>query len=192
MSNSFVQIPPDDTSPGSKKLDTWLLTVGANSVHREVDRVGGTGDVEIAEVRGSDPTALDHGLVVRQAPPDSIKVDAISSVNLAIGASANLDATTISAASTGKLLQVLVGSSAPCLWEIKTRDGAVEVTQAVLFTGGLAANPTERYTPSSKEGITLAGAGVDENFRVTATNLAGGPGPFDADVFATIEWDEVA
>ncbi len=191
MANSFVQIPPDDTSPGSKKLDTWLLTVGANSVHREVDRVGGTNALDIAEVRGTDPTALDFGLVVRQAGPDSIKVDAVTSANLAQGASVDLDATTISAATTGKLLKVLVGSSVPCRWDVKTRDGAVVVTKAVLYTGGFGATPTERYVPTSKEGVTLAGAGVDENFRVTATNLAGGPGPVPADVYATLEWDEV-
>ena len=190
MASSFVQIPPDDTQPGSKKLDTWELTFGGNTVHREVDRIGGTVGTEIAEVRNTDPTVGDHGLVVRQAPPDSIKVDAVTSASLAQGASVDLDGTTIGAGTTGKLLKVTVGSSVACRWVVKTRDGAVLVTKATIYTSGLAGKPTDEYVPSSKEGVTLAGTGVDENFRVTATNLAGSALE-DADVHATIEWDEV-
>jgi hypothetical protein len=107
-----------------------------------------------------------------------------------VGASVDLDAGTIAAATIGKLLRVLVGSSVPCKWVIKTRDAAVEVVVGVLYTGGLADRPTDQRKPWSKEGITLAGAGVDENFRVTVTNLSGSP-LTPADVHTTIEWDEV-
>lgn len=190
MSNQFIQVPPDDVT--GKRVETWDLTVNSLLVHREVDRIGGTIDVEIAEVRGTDPTSLDHGLVVRQAGPDVPKVDVVTSANLSKGASVDLDASTISSSTTGKLQKVTCGSTAPCQWEVKTRDGAVLVTKAIFYTGGLADSPSDDYTPTSKDYVTLAGNGVDENFRVTATNLFGGPDPFDADVSASFEWDEVA
>lgn len=188
--NGIIQIPPDDTTPGFKRVETWELTVASLLVHREVDRLGGTNPLEIAEVRGTDPTVLDHGLVVRQAPPDAIRIDPASSIDLAQGASVDLDATTIASGFTGKLLKVEVASTVACQWEIKTRDGAVLVTKHTFFTGGLASSPSWTYRPSSKEGITLLGAGIDENFRVTATNLEGSPKA--GDVHATIEWDQVA
>lgn len=188
MGDSSIGLPAD--GPG-KKLDTEQLTTGAGTVERERMQVAGAAAGEILRVVDTDPAGTDHGVVTRDAPPISPILDALSSANLANGASVDLDGTTIGAAKTGKLLRVTVGCSVACKWEIKTRDGAVLVTKAVLFTSGVSGGrPTETYTPTSKEMVTLAGNGVDENFRVTATNLSG----FDAlgaDVAATIEWDEV-
>lgn len=186
MADSFIQVPVDDAG---KKVDTEQLTVGANTVHRERVQVVGAADTEIARVVDTDPAAADFALVVRQAPAVSPQVDYVTSANLAAGASVDLDGTTIAAASTGKLLRVTVGSSVPCKWEVKTRDGAVEVVRAVLFTGGLVARPTDFWRPESKDGVTLAGNGIDENFRVTVTNLSESA-LMTGDVHSTIEWDE--
>ncbi len=189
MADDFIRIPVDGIG---KRVDTESLTVNALEVHRERDQIAGAGALEIAEVLNTDPTGTDYALAVRQTPPESFTVDYVTSSSLAAGASVDLDATTISAASTGKLMQVLVGSSIPCRWDIKTRDGAVEVVKAVLFTSGITGGiPSDKYRPESKEGITLAGAGVDENFRVTVTNLGTVAVIEAADVHATIEWDEV-
>lgn len=188
MADQFIRLPVDGVG---KRLDTEELSVSGNVVQRERNQIAGVLDTEIAAVLGTDPSAVDFGLVVRQAPPVSPSVDYITSAALAAGASTDLDAAVISVASTGKLMRVDVGSSIPCKWEIKTRDGAVEVIKAVLYTSGLSGgNASRAYVPKSKEGVTLAGAGVDENFRVTVTNL--GTQAFEAaDVHATIEWDEI-
>lgn len=188
MADQVIQLPVDGVG---KKLDTEELTVSAQTVQRERNQLAGAADVEICRVVNSDPGVTDHGLVVRDAPPVSLSVDYVTSAALAAGASVDLDAATIAGASIGKLMRVLVGSSVPCKWEIKTRDGAVEVIKAVLFTSGVTGGrPSDHYVPASKEGVTLAGAGVDENFRVTVTNL-GTQAAEAADVHATIEWDEV-
>ncbi len=188
MADQFIGLPVDGIG---KKLDTEELTVGSNTVQRERNQIAGASALEIAEVANTDPGSTDYALVVREAPPISSKVDYVTTSSVAAGATVNLDATTIAAASTGKLMRVDVGSSIPCKWQIKTRDGAVEVIKAVLFTSGLTGGrPSDQYEPRSKEGTTLAGAGVDENFRVTVTNL-GTKVLEAADVHATIEWDEV-
>ncbi len=188
MADAFIGLPVDGIG---KKLDTEQLTIGMNTVQRERNQIAGALALEIAAVLATDPAGADFGLVVRQAPPVSPSVDYVTSSALAAGASTDLDATTISAASTGKLMRVDVGSSVPCKWEVKTRDGAVEVIKAVLYTSGLSGgNASRAYVPQSKDGVTLAGAGVDENFRVTVTNL-GTQALEAADVHATIEWDEI-
>lgn len=189
MADQFIRVPVDGVG---KRVDTEELTVSGSVVQRERDQVAGAGALEIARVLNTDPTGTDYALVVRQTPPESFTVDYATSASLAAGASVNLDATTISAASTGKLMQVIVGCSIPCRWDIKTRNGGVEVVRAVLYTSGITGGkPTDFYEPKSKEGITLAGAGVDENFRVTVTNLGTVATIEAADVHATIEWDEV-
>lgn len=188
MADQIVRLPVD--GPG-KALDTEELTVSAITVQRERNQLAGAGALEIARVDNTDPGGSDYALVIRDAPPVSLSVDYATSNALAPGASVDLDAATIAAGTIGKLMRVSVGSTVPCKWEIKTRDGAVEVVKRVLFTGGLTGGqPSDSYAPISKEGITLAGAGVDENFRVTVTNL-GTQAAEAADVHTTIEWDEV-
>ena len=188
MADGIIRLPVDGTG---KRLDTEELTVAALPVHRERNQIAGVVDIAIAQVLDTDAAGTDFALLVRESPPVSPQSDYATSASLAAGASTDLDATTIAAGTTGKLMRVLVGSSIPCKWEIKTRDGAVQVVQAVLFTSGISSgDATAFYKPVSKEGITLVGAGVDENFRVTVTNL-GTQASEAADVHATIEWDEV-
>jgi hypothetical protein len=188
MADGIIRLPVDGTG---KRLDTEELTVAALPVHRERNQIAGIAPTAIAQVLDSDALGTDFALVVRDAPPVSPQVDYATSASLGAGLSVDLDATTIAAATTGKLMRVLVGSSVPCKWEIKTRDGAVQVVRAVIYTAGVSGGrPSEFYKPVTKEGITLAGAGVDENFRVTVTNL-GTQVSEAADVHTTIEWDEV-
>lgn len=123
--------------------------------------------------------------------PENPMVDYITSSSLAAGSSIDLDASTIASGLTGQLMRVQVSSTAPCRWDIKTRDGAVEVIKAVIYTSGLTIDPSNDYKPFSKTNITLAGNGVDTNFRVTVVNLGTEATIQDADVHATIEWDEV-
>jgi hypothetical protein len=186
MSDSFVRIPADGVG---KRLDTEELTVNALTVQRERMQIAGTADDDIAAVTDTDPAAATHGLVTRLASPTNPKLDQASSVALASGASDDLDATVISAATTGKLQQVVLSSSVAAKWVVKTRDGAVEVTLATIFTSGVAGGkPTEIWSPPSKDYATLAGAGVDENFRITVTNL---DPTFAADANASFVWDEI-
>ncbi len=189
MADGFIRVPVDGVG---KRVDTEELTVSSLTVQRERDIIAGAGPLEISRVLNTDPSGTDYGLVVRQAPEVNPIVDQITSSALVAGTSVDLDGSTISAATTGKLLRVIVGSSIPCRWDVKTHDGGVEVTRAVLYTSGITGGiPSWDYEPKSKDGITLAGAGVDENFRVTVTNLGTLATLEDADVHATIEWDEV-
>ncbi len=190
MSNQTITLP-EDAVPAGKKLDTEEVVVNLVTVQRERNQLAGAADDEIVRVKDTEALPTDHGVVTRGAPPVSPNLDYITSSDLAVDASVNLDAATIQAATVGKLMSVEVGSTAPCMWEIKTRDGGVEVTRAVVFTSGLTGGrPSRKFTPPHKDYITLAGAGVDENFRVTATNL-GNQVLEAADVHATILWDEV-
>ena len=127
-----------------------------------------------------------HGMVVRPLGVVGPVRDALSTASLAAGSSANLDGTTIASGKTGKLMAVTVASSAACKWVIKSRDGAIELTFAVLFTGGMRL--TESWGSPDKRFTVLLGNGVDENFRVTVTNLDKANA---ADAYATIFWDEV-
>jgi hypothetical protein len=187
MADQTIGLPVDGIG---KKIDTEELLVSSVTVQRERNQLAGKADTEICDVKATDPLTTHFGVVVRQAPPINPKVDAVTSASLVQGASVDLDATTISAATTGKLMSVLVASSVACKWEVKSRDGAVLITYAVIFTDGLGSKSTFLWEPKSKDGVTLVGNGVDENFRVTATNQAGSLLE-TADVYATLEWDEV-
>ena len=187
MANQTIGLPVDDVG---KKLDTEELLVSAVTVQRERIQIAGAADIEIVRVLDTDPAGDDHGLVVRVVPGVAPKVDFSQSVGLGPGSTADLDASTIAAGTLGKLQRVLVSSAVPCKWEVKTRDGGVEVVRAVLMTSGVTGGTaTWDYEPKDRDGITLAGAGVDENFRVTVENL-GSQAHESSDVHATIEWDE--
>lgn len=181
MADSTIGLPADGAG---KKLDTEQLTVSGETVQRERDRIAGAADVELAEVK-TEAAAAQYGLVVRPIDLTSPTRSALSSASLAIGASVDLDATTIPASTTGKLIAVDVASSTACKWDIKSRDGAVILTFATIFTN--ETRPTEQWRGPDKRFTTLLGNGVDENFRVTVTNL----GNAAADVYATVYWDEV-
>ena len=182
--NAFVRLPPDGTG---KRLDSDSLTIDSNLVHRERMRVAGELEAELAVVNLTDPAALAPALVVRLAPPDSPAFSRLTSASLAAGASVDLDAATIPAATTGKLMAVSVASSVACKWEIKTRDGAVLVEVDTLVTS-VPGTPSLMWHTPHKDFVTLAGAGVDENFRINVTNLDDN---LAADVYATLYWDEI-
>ena len=124
-----------------------------------------------------------------QLPIQLAHTDYVTSSALAAGTSTDLDATVIPVAKTGKLLKVIVGSSVACRWDVKTRDGAVEVVKGSIYTSGISVGrPTEIWETPQINFLTLAGAGVDENFRVAVTNLDANQA---ADVSVTFFWDEV-
>jgi hypothetical protein len=182
MANSYITI-------GAFLLDTELVNVDGTDVHRERNQVAGVGADDIAVVTDTDPVpGTDHGLVVKILDSINPVLDYKTSADLAASASVNLDGTTISAGTTGKLTKVLVSSSVPCRWEIIKRDGAAETTVGVVRTSGYGGKPDGVFELPDKHYCTLAYGDGDENFRITVTNkwiLA-------ADVDATIYWDEVS
>ena len=185
MPDAYIQLPVDSVG---KKVDVESLVVGAETVHRERDQIAGKAATEIAEVKNTDPAATLHGIVTRPLNVVGPVRDVLTSAALAAGASVNLDGTTVAAGKTGKLMYVLVSSSVACKWVVKSRDGAVELNFAVMFTGGLVNKPSDEWAPIDKRFTTLLGNGVDENFRVTVTNL---DAENAGDVYATLLWDEV-
>lgn len=185
MADAFIQLPTDGSG---KRLDAESLTVAAALVHRERMQIAGDTDVGIAKVLNTDPAATDYALVARLAALKSPATSVLTSAALAAGASVDLDGATIPAATTGKLLAATLASSVACKWIIKTRDGAVLVTIDTVFSGGLPHKPVFTWFTPNMDFATLAGAGVDENFRVTVTNLDDSR---PADVYATLFWNEL-
>ena len=160
MADAFIGLPSPEGA--GKKIDAETVIRGGTTYYRERDAI------------------FAAAYPVR---------DVLSSANLAAGSSVDLDGTGIAAGSTGKLIAVELASSAACKWAVKTRDGAIELTMGVKFTSGLAGGkPSDVFTPPDKGFCILVGAGVDENFRVTVTNL---DQQNAADVYATIWWDEI-
>lgn len=178
MPDGVIQVPLDDVG---KRVATWITPDGD---HQEVIVLGGSGNGEHAFVLAADPAAGAFALPVRQAPPIDPKFERQTSIALAVGATATLDFATIPVATTGELMAVLVSSTALMKFEVQTRDGAVIISVATLFSS--AAEPSFEWQPKHKKTVTLAGAGVDENFRVVVTNLDNQP----ADAYVTAEWDE--
>ena len=183
MADSYIGLPTDG---GGKKVDAEQLIVGANTVQRERDQIAGLAADDVAVVTDTDVLPSEHGLAVRPINLVSPQYSTLSSSALSAGSEVNLDASTIPAATTGKLIGVTLASSVPCRWEIKSRDGAVLLTFAVLFSTYLVLSLDWR--PPDKRFTILLGNGVDENFRVTVKNMSGDQ---TADVYATIFWDEV-
>ena len=110
--------------------------------------------------------------------------EAQSALALAAGSSSTLDFGTISSGLTGKLLAVTVSSTAAGKYVISTRDGAVVVNAATIIADGFT---VQFYRPVSKESVSIAYVGGDENFRVVVTNLDDAQ---PADFYVTCEWDE--
>jgi hypothetical protein len=186
VANSFIGLPTDGAG---KKLDTEQLTVGANTVERERMQIVGATATEIARVDDTDPLGTDFALLVRPAAAILPHTDYTFSSALAAGASATLDSNVVPSGKTGKLLQLVVSSSAAAVWVVKSRDGGVESIRATLYTSGVTGGrPTIFWRASHKDAITRTGDGVDTTFRVTVTNL---DAKLPADVHVTFEWDEV-
>ena len=179
MSDSNIAINEPTVGDTDKRVDTEQLTVNSVVVERERVQLAGVGPADIARI------GVDEGLKTNWAPTLAART-AGSSVALAVGASDDIDGATIPSGVTGKLMGVTLASSGAAKWEIKTRDGGVEITIDVVLTGGFYM-PTFMWKPPHKDFATLAGAGVNENFRITVTNLD----TFAADYYATMFWDEV-
>jgi len=180
---------PGDPGGANQKLDGFEVSVGGEDRLRERDQVAGVGENEVSEVKNTDPATTHHGLVVRPISVVSPQSDFATKSALGSLLSDDLDGTPIASGKTGKLLKVTVASSVAAKWVVKTRDGAVEVILGTIYTSGVSGgSPTGFYKPESKDSDILVGAGVDENFRVTVTNL---DAKRPADFSATIEWDEV-
>lgn len=186
MSNSFIGLPPDSTG---KKLDAEQLVVSATTVQRERLQLAGILADQIAAILNSDPAGDSYGLIVRPITIISPATSIMSATDLAAGVSAVLDGAIIPAAKIGKLVQVTVASTVACKWSIQTRNGATVVSVDTIMTSGLSGGkPSEVWRAPSKDYAQLVGAGVDENFRVTVTNLDGRNA---ANVYSTLYWDEV-
>lgn len=183
MANASIQLPTEGSGP---KLDTESLSVDGQTVHRERDQIAGTTAAAIMEVTDSDPAEDDYGAVVRIAPPVS-PAYGHGSASVSAGSSDVIDMPAIGGGKVAKFASVVVAASMACKFELQRRDGAVVVTFAVLFVGGLVSCPNERWRPFHKSVITLPYVNGDENWRVRVTNLDQNGG----DAYATIEWDEV-
>lgn len=186
MADSNIRLPADGSG---KRLDTESLDVGGTTVHRERDQVAGKADTEIAEVRNTDPTAVDHGLVVRQAGPDSIQITHDSSASVAAGGTGDIDTAQINSSLTAKLMQVVCAGTVAWKAELKTVTNAVESSTLHTWFGGPGIGSGD-FVPVTKEAFTVAqdaGAGLDA-FRVTMTNLDTSEA---ADLYATFIYDEV-
>ncbi len=184
MSDGVIGLPVDGVG---KKLDTESLDVGGTTVQRERIILAGLTDTALAYVLATDPAAAAFALPVRPTGPVAPVLERLSSTDLAVGGSADLDGTTfVSSGLTGKLVAVTLASSVACKWDIKTLDGAIEVTKDTVYTSGLWGTPSMLWTPPHKEFVTIDHATGDEGFRVTAENLD----VVAADVRVTLYWDE--
>lgn len=186
MANAHVRFI--DAEGIARELDVDLISVDGVDVIRERTRFAGAAASELSDARATDPATSDVGIVTRPLQVVSPVRDVLSAANLAAGANVDLDGTTIAAGHTGKLMGVTVASSVAAKWQIKSRDGAVELTFATVFTGGLSGKATEQWTPPDKRFTILLGNAIDENFRVTVTNLDFAKA---ADMHSTLFWDEV-
>lgn len=183
MANSSIQLPVEGSGP---RLDTELLTVDGQSVHRERDQIAGADAAAIMEVLSVDPAEDDYGAVVRIAPPMS-PAYGHGSTTVTAGSSDVIDMPAIASGKTAKLAVITVAASMACKFELQKRDGGLVVTFAVVFVGGLVSNPNHAYRPFHKSVVTLPYGNGDENWRVRVTNLDQNAG----DAYVTVEWDEV-
>ncbi len=63
MANSFITL---NVGSGGPQLDTELLTVSSQQVHRERNQVAGVNDDDIATVNDTPPATSEHGLSTRK------------------------------------------------------------------------------------------------------------------------------
>ncbi len=184
MSDNFIGLP---TSGPGEKLDTELLTVGAESVNRERMQIAGAVAAEIARVLNSDPAAGDYGLVTREAGPVSPQISTGSDTNIVPLANATVDSAQLTASTTGKLLAFEACGTVAFKVQLQTVINNVATTRMTRFG---RAGDVSWITPH-KELITQVhdvGAGFD-GFRLLFTNLD--TGALATDFYGTFLWDEV-
>ena len=174
MSDSFIQVPTD---AGGKKVDAETLVIGANTVQRQRVQLTGASATDIGRVTASEGVSV--SLAVLSATRTHSTV-----ASVAAGGQGDLDAAQISSGLTGKLVQLVVSSSAPFKAELYTVTNGVPSGVLVTWIGHSVG-----FTLAHKKFITVAhnaGAGLD-TFRVTVTNLDTSEA---ADVYATFFYDE--
>jgi len=213
VSNNLTVVVNAALPAGTNNIgDVDVLSVvpgtAATNLGKAEDAAHSTGDVGVLllGVRNDVPTALtstdlDYSPVAVDSmghvqvdvltgggadAPTSAVVDDQTSASLAPGASIDLEFALITNATTGKLQKVDLYATVPYKAIIKSRDNVTLVTLAVV---GGRAGETVQYEVPHRDYFSLAGDGVDNNFRVTFTNLEPTGGK-SADVYGTAYWDE--
>lgn len=102
----------------------------------------------------------------------------------AAGASATISGTIIAAGKIGMLLQVVVSSSVRFKAVIEKNDNGT-VTQVATIFGG--ACDTKKFKPADIDTFAVTGSATSR-YQVVLTNL---DNQFAADLYATLEWNEV-
>lgn len=179
---------PDDTNvsvlPAVATSTTPSYTEG-NEVKQSVD-LNGSSRVTLLDANGNSIGTDANPLVVQTDPnPATTDVlEAVSSSDLATGASVTLNGASITDAVEGRLKQITVSSSIRMKAVIESFDGTTATTLAVIFVD---ANTHAVWSP---KGIAsqVGNPGGTALFRVNITNM---DNIFVADVYATIEHEEV-
>lgn len=147
----------------------------------EFPLTGAGDDTALAAVRdeGADGVIqlVEQGVLY---PHDEI----LAAVALAAGANADLDATAITAAKTGRLLAVDVGATVPLRVDIQLVNGS-RVTRTTVYT---RAGDTREWRPPAPQFFELLGDG-SACFGLSVTNLSP---HLTADARAVVYWDEVS
>jgi hypothetical protein len=112
----------------------------------------------------------------------------LSQVNLAAGATVNLDTFNIPDGDIARLNKVHVASSVSCKWEIRAVDnGLVMAPYDTIITSPGSYDWQVPEEPIDDEFIRLRGVLLASYWRITVTNLDA----FNAaDVYATVYWFE--
>lgn len=184
MTDSFVQVPPDDTG---KKLDAEQLTVGANTVQRERMQVTGAAADDVSVVTDTDPAATVHGLVTREVGPVSPQTSTASVATVVPDATGSVDSTQITSGKTGKLFAFDASGSVPFKVELQSVLNGVATTRLVRFgrSGDVSWRAPHKEFITQAESAT---AGFD-GFRLLFTNLD--TGSVGSDFYGNFLWDEV-
>lgn len=169
-SADFVQVPPD--SAGGKKIDTMAMTVGANTVERQVivlaDPVDPAG---YSTILASAPVGTEHGLLVRQV--GSVGVTGTfwqATQPVSIAGTVTVSTPHLSSA-TDSVTTVPSGAAQPVtgtFWQAtQPVSGAFfQATQPVSVAGTVAVTPP--HLASGTDSVTVAGT-------VAVSSLPGTP-----------------
>jgi hypothetical protein len=173
--DSYIQVPPDSTG---KLVDCDVLTVGANTVYRERDRIAGTNPDELGDVRGNgiDAAPTDYGAVVRQAPPNSSRASGFSVTLVKNTPQTLITTSAIGGGLTGYALKAILSSTGMALWTISA--GATVLAYAQ--TSGSVSFP---YEPPRQADSCPAGS----SFTVVCESID----PVTAEIggYATFWWE---
>ena len=185
MADSYIQLPADSTG---KKVDTFELTVGANTVHRGGYRITGELADEVASVSNAIAGATEYGMAVRLAPPFSAYADPqtshVKSVALAPGGVTRLESGQVSAGKTGYPIAFVLSSTVP--WQAQLQlatDGTYSADQMVWTSE----DPTLPEIPRGVFTVTYSAVVGLDGWSIRVTNQ----GHATADFYGTFFWDEI-